>query len=110
LEADSFHRSAIAQRFNPLGINLATSCNDPGALVLVIEAALREMSPRREKANSLMKKVLSTVAIRALWRSSRMSLADKYPFSQRVLSLLPREARIGIYKGKRLLEPVATAR
>jgi hypothetical protein len=39
-----------------------------------------------------------------------MSLADKYPFSQRVLSLLPREARIGIYKGKRLLEPVATAR
>jgi hypothetical protein len=95
--------------FNLLGINLATSGNDPGTS-LVIEAALREMSPRGEKANSLTKKVLSTVAIRALWRSSRMSLADKYPFSQRVLSLLPREARIGIYKGKRLLEPVATAR
>ena len=56
LEADGFHRSAIASVLTALGINLATSCNDPGALALVIEAALREMSPRREKANSLMKK------------------------------------------------------
>jgi hypothetical protein len=36
--------------------------------------------------------------------------ADKYPFPQRVLSLLRREARIEIYKGKRLLEPVTAAR
>ena len=56
LEADGFHRSAIASVLTALGINLATSCNDPGALALVIEAALREISPRREKANSLMKK------------------------------------------------------
>jgi hypothetical protein len=57
LEADGFHRSAIASVLTALGINLATSCNDPGALALVIEAALREMSPRREKANSLTKKI-----------------------------------------------------
>ena len=55
LEADGFHRSAIASALTALGINLATSCNDPGALALVIEAALREMRPRSEKASSLMR-------------------------------------------------------
>ena len=68
LEADGFHRSAIASALTALGINLATSCNDPGALALVIEAALREMSPGREKAKSALD------GIRTLWRSSRMSL------------------------------------
>jgi hypothetical protein len=48
LETRGFQRSQIANVLTALGINLASTCNDPGAFALVIEAALREMKSQNE--------------------------------------------------------------
>jgi hypothetical protein len=51
LEGRGFHRPQIARVMTALGVNLASSCNDPAALALVIEAALHEMNPHRKLAS-----------------------------------------------------------
>jgi hypothetical protein len=51
LEARGFQRSQIANVLTALGINLAATCNDPGAFALVIEAAVREMNTRKPAPN-----------------------------------------------------------
>ncbi len=52
LEARGFHRSKIANVVTAFGINLAATCNDPGAFALVIEAALRQMNSQSEPATN----------------------------------------------------------
>src|SRR5262249_10926080 len=51
LEGRGFHRSQIATVMTGLGVSLAAACNDPGALALVIEAALLEIDPQCERAD-----------------------------------------------------------
>jgi hypothetical protein len=45
LERRGFHRPQIAKVMTALGVNLAAACDAPGALALVIQAALDEMNP-----------------------------------------------------------------
>jgi len=52
LEARGFNRSRIATGVTALGINLAATCNDPGAFALVIEAALHQMNSQSEPATN----------------------------------------------------------
>jgi hypothetical protein len=51
LEGRGYHRSQIAKVMTTLGLNLAVACNDPGALTLVIEAALQEMNAQLARAH-----------------------------------------------------------
>jgi hypothetical protein len=45
LEGRGFHRPQIAKVMTALGVNLAAACEAPGALALVMQAALDEMIP-----------------------------------------------------------------
>lgn len=51
LEARGFHPSQSADVVTALRAQLAAASNNPGALALVIEAALREMNRHLEPAN-----------------------------------------------------------
>jgi hypothetical protein len=65
LEGRGFHRPQIAKVMTALGVNLAAACDAPGALALVMQAALDEMNPPSRLADG-GKKYGSDAAIAAL--------------------------------------------
>jgi hypothetical protein len=80
LEGRGFHRLQIASFMTALGVNLAAASDDPGALALVIEAALHEMNPQRERANGA-RWYASDAAIAALRPARLDQPRDGWPAS-----------------------------